>query len=357
MLAHFVVCTSLTVVVSSNYVFNNNLIKEPVTQNPFRLIYKVVQYAIRNKQPTQRSAFTFCEDDPPSQIDFGKSKYGGPFTTEQVEDVKTFFRLIGLVWICSAVFTLTFDYQFFPLRKYNIMYKLFISTNESIDYSQHLRNNIPFTVYSVRVAVGIPLNEILIYPIISRCSGLKSHFKILIAAIALLGGYTVTTVLFTYSRKVITETTISHNDTSVECLFLESAHSLKDTTDFKLFSIPEVLFAISTIWFMIGAIEYYCAQVPHSMKGLLIGCYYAFLGLFVLLDYGSSFLFKTKLFNWSTETIYSCGFWYLQTKIILVVIVVFLCFLIFKCCKKRKREDVLPNEHIFAERYYSTRDY
>ena len=31
-----------------------------------------------------------CEDEPPSHIDFGKNKCGGPFSTEQVEDIKTF---------------------------------------------------------------------------------------------------------------------------------------------------------------------------------------------------------------------------------------------------------------------------
>ena len=32
-------------------------------------------------------------------MDFGKQKFGGPFTEEEVEDVKTFQRLIPLI-IC-----------------------------------------------------------------------------------------------------------------------------------------------------------------------------------------------------------------------------------------------------------------
>ena len=75
------------------------LVKEPVTQNPFKLVYKVIQYAIKNKYPRHRSAFTYCEDDLPSRIDFGKSKYGGPFTTEQVEDVKAFLCLLTVVFV------------------------------------------------------------------------------------------------------------------------------------------------------------------------------------------------------------------------------------------------------------------
>ena len=37
------------------------------------------------------------EEDYPSRIDLGKSQYGGPFTVEEVEDVKTVFRLIPVV--------------------------------------------------------------------------------------------------------------------------------------------------------------------------------------------------------------------------------------------------------------------
>ena len=32
----------------------------------------------------------------PPRIDLGKHKYGGPFTYEQVEDVKTFYMLLQL---------------------------------------------------------------------------------------------------------------------------------------------------------------------------------------------------------------------------------------------------------------------
>ncbi len=82
-------CFCLSIVVSLSYLFDYILLKEPVTQNPFQLVYKVIRYAVSDKHPMCRSAFTYCEDEIPSCIDFGKSKYGGPFTTEQVEDVKT----------------------------------------------------------------------------------------------------------------------------------------------------------------------------------------------------------------------------------------------------------------------------
>ena len=47
-------CVSLSLIVSSNFIFSNNLIKEPAAQNPFTLIFKVVRYAIKNKQRGRR---------------------------------------------------------------------------------------------------------------------------------------------------------------------------------------------------------------------------------------------------------------------------------------------------------------
>jgi hypothetical protein len=70
------------------------------------LIYKVIKFAIVTKHPRCRSAFTYCEDELPSRIDFGKSKYGGPFTTEQVEDVKTLLRLLPLISIFGMIASL-----------------------------------------------------------------------------------------------------------------------------------------------------------------------------------------------------------------------------------------------------------
>ena len=108
------ICVLLSAALSFTLLFNHWLVKEPVTQNPFKLVYNVVRYAIKYKHPRYRSAFTYCEDELPSRIDYGKSKYGGPFTTKQVEDVKTFIRMLAvglfmciLLGIAIAVFTLT----------------------------------------------------------------------------------------------------------------------------------------------------------------------------------------------------------------------------------------------------------
>ena len=78
--------------------FKNLFTIFPHLVNPYKLIFKVLNYARKDKYPERRSALTYWEEDIPSRIDLGMSKYGGPFTVEEGEDVKTLFRLLpGLV--------------------------------------------------------------------------------------------------------------------------------------------------------------------------------------------------------------------------------------------------------------------
>ena len=65
--------------------------KKSRNSNPYYLIYCVLKYAQKHKHPVSRSALTYWENKIPSRIDLGKNKYGGPFTTDEVENVKTFF--------------------------------------------------------------------------------------------------------------------------------------------------------------------------------------------------------------------------------------------------------------------------
>ena len=349
-----VIAMCLTVVVSTNYLFNNQLIKEPVTQNPFKLVYKVVRYAIKTKHPRQRSAFTYWEDDPPSRMDFGKIKYGGPFTTEQVEDVKVFIKVLGLNFAVTFLASLKFNFNFYTTH---LTHKL-IGEHHTVNivyrcFGKDFLNN----VYVLIGLLLIPLNEFLIYPLFHRCISIKIRWKILLGTLFELAGFIVLIILITYARsKYYTEpesTSHSHNYT-LHCLFHEKSNSLmNDIIDYRWFILVEFLFAASNTILLIGTIEFFCAQVPYSMKGLMAGCYYGCFGLCVMFNYGLSRVFRAKLHVWESNTTFNCGFWYLLTKIIPVAMAAFTIVLSIKYHKKRKREDVLPSEHIFAEQYYS----
>ena len=64
----------------------------------------MLNYARNNKYPRLRSALTYWEESAPSRLDLGKDKYGGPFTEEEVEDVKTVLRFCPLL-VCLSVIT------------------------------------------------------------------------------------------------------------------------------------------------------------------------------------------------------------------------------------------------------------
>ena len=79
---------------------------EPGYQNPYKTVYDIMKFAKSHKYPLQRSAFTHCDNKIPSRLDFAKERFGGPFTTEQVENVKTFFRMLVILFATGPVFAL-----------------------------------------------------------------------------------------------------------------------------------------------------------------------------------------------------------------------------------------------------------
>ena len=101
------ICVSgvaITIVMVTYYLLRHHLDTTPILTNPVKLIVKVLNYARKNKYPRLRSALTYWEESAPSRLDLGKDKYGGPFTEEEVEDVKTFFRFVPLL-VCIFGFT------------------------------------------------------------------------------------------------------------------------------------------------------------------------------------------------------------------------------------------------------------
>ena len=160
-----VATANLAMVLSLSFILDNTLVKEPITQNPFKLVYSVIKYAIKNKHPRCRSAFTYCEDELPSRLDLGKHKYGGPFTTEQVEDVKTFLQLVMFVLFGCAMLS--------ALLVVNILRNTLVSalTNSTQVYTPTLQcylNSLYTQAPFYSVVVLIPLNEFIVRPVLYK---------------------------------------------------------------------------------------------------------------------------------------------------------------------------------------------
>ena len=79
---------------------------EPAGANPYKLVYRVVKFAYQHKIPLRRSAFTYCDEESPTRLDVGKHKFGGPFPTKQVEDVKAFWGILKVLITIGPAFLL-----------------------------------------------------------------------------------------------------------------------------------------------------------------------------------------------------------------------------------------------------------
>ena len=58
---------------------------------------------------------TYCESGLPGRLDLAKAKYGGPYTHESVENVKTFFRIL-VVFLGLGGYYFTFSGPFYKVK-------------------------------------------------------------------------------------------------------------------------------------------------------------------------------------------------------------------------------------------------
>ena len=117
----------LAVIIISDCLCQQWLDRAHKVTNPIKLIIQVLNYTRKHSYPEKRSAFTYIDEEQPTRMDYGKEKFGGPFTEEEVEDVKTVLRLLPLV-ICLSlsvsvlevsprVYLFTDDYESFALNR------------------------------------------------------------------------------------------------------------------------------------------------------------------------------------------------------------------------------------------------
>ena len=357
LLQEFLVCICLTVMVVMTLLCDQIFLKEPITQNPFHLIYKVIKYAIKTKHPRCRSAFTYCEDDLPSRIDFGKHKYGGPFTTEEVEDVKTFLRLLLCIFIAAAMACGT-------LSLYSLEYQLIITHEDVIDsydalfHFDRFHDSSWITVIIIEltfyfsVTLLILLYEFIFYPLLrNRIPYMQNYqWKIAVGIFSQIAKVIVLMIIDLIAH----HSYIEHNNinTTIQCIFMEQSGILNSNFNMQWMILVQLFSSISVITSVTGAFEFICSQSPYSMRGLLSGITYCCIMLYSMVGYGIMKPFTTSI-SWGTEAI-SCEFWYLLLILVILILNSIMVCILSKWYKNRKREDVLPNEQVFAERYYTS---
>ena len=328
---------NLSLVLVSLFYLNSWLIKEPVSQNPFKLIYKVSKFAIKNKHLKRRSAFTYCEDEPIGQIDYGKSKYGGPFTTEQVEDVKTFYRVLPIVilggllggeMVAANDLEIHLKYQFVIPHGYRDTERV----NGLSDYYLYssVTNIIPYSA-----ALLLMLYEVFIYPIFHRCfPQVTSLHKVFVGVALQMSTFLAFMTFEILSRQAYLKEN-GYNATA-SCVF-NFDQNLETKFTYNWIAIPDTLFVLSALLMGSGGMEFILAQVPYSMKGIILGVGYCAFSSVVAINTAIEIPFKQRLSVWGTGII-SCGFWFAVLHIVLCIFGCIIGALVIKWYKMRKEK-------------------
>ena len=317
---------------------------EPGQENPYRTVFRVIQFARKHKYPLQRSAFTYGNDYIPSRIDFGKERYGGPFTTEQVENVKTFFRILLVLLALGPTFALEVpsSYLVFPMFGLHALHNHKHIGKNFCDTSEHTWE----TVFVGSGSLMTMLTIIGLFPvytwIISRKIIMKNMLlRILVGVILCLLGATSLFITDIVGH-LKTGASISNN---THCMF--QFHSTNRTLLYPSLNLhwsvlipPNICLGIGPLIVITTTLEFISAQSPQSMKGFLIGVFFAIRGLFQFLN-SMTILPVSIQHPWiiSHPPVISCGFIYLLITVTFGLTGLILFSIAAKKYKYRRRDE------------------
>ena len=316
----YLVCTLLAsfclgVVLISNSFFSPNwLIIEPESSQSLKTIFQVLRFAAKHKAPLNRSAFTYWEEDIPSRIDLGKSKYGGPFTTEQVEDVKTILRLSAISVPLFLVFMLS------NLKTYQPdLLHANVATVYSFFATFFLQS---YATYALLTTFTF---EFLVYPLV------KNKLP------SILKRITIVPLIFTL--------------VSFVCLMLELTHYfsyLSKTTTMWIVSILHN--SMTGILFQVlftSLLEFMCAQSPYHMRGVLV----SFILPFIVLSEAVDWIISNVVEHYLCSTHKWCHLVSLSVE----TLICFTGFLLFctmaRWYKMRMRDEDYSTQRVVEEVY------
>ena len=333
---------------------------EPSRVNPYKLVYKVTKFAWQHKVPVKRSAFTYCEDDIPSGLNLAKDKYGGPYTTEQVEDIKVFYGILKVLFSLGPVFFLTFAADV-PLYQFTLHGSILSLSNRNSS-SIIVYNRDPLKLLLIHdglltplmTTICIPLYLFLLHPFLLNYTpgmlkrmGLGATLTVLLLMCTGAIGARAHTRYEVGCMFDITSTIITLNDTSDDLLDAPSSTG-GPFYDSSLVAIPRALLSLSDMLIYIALYEFICSQSPHSMKGLLIGLSFAIKGLFQVIAALLALPFALAMDN----THISCGVSYYVMNTGVGVVTVLVYVWVANKYKNRERDEP-SNIYMYAENYYS----
>ena len=296
---------SVSLVLVSHSFFKHKLENISLIKNPIKLIVRVLCYARKHKYPENRSALTYWEEEAPSRLDLGKDKYGGPFTEEEVEDVKTVFCVLPL-FIGFVVYFLSDDFYWSAVKSFTLPTCLAVTDSQYFFCSVIL---------------------MLVYLFFIRVC----FYKYIPSMLTRMSVGIFLAFIVTVSKVII--------------FVIERSHP--DINNFgKLLFIPQTIQGLSFILLYPVSLEFTVAQSPVHMRGVMVGLWYA-------TAWGIDYLINTALkFTFNCESQYICtSFHYYITKSVLVLIILIVFVILAKRYKYRVRENEVNIVQIVDDHY------
>ena len=326
-----VIAMCLTMAIGSDYLLKHWLDKDQVIQgdNPLYLILKIVRFTIKSRRkliPSQQHHGVL------SNFDIAKRVYAGPFTHEQVEDVKTFFRVLFVI----AVFMITCS----GLPTVN---------NICDNLAQHLRNwpedtslkgcyeqlSVYYVNYTFLLVVFV-VYQIVIHPLFHTCiPKVKITTKFFCSVLLFLAS--VLSLLGIESAAYVYQ--LEQNQTTTKCSY-QNEHDRLDVYLYWMI-LPNAFNGLSTFLIVFSGLEFICAQAPLNMKGLVLGMAYTLYGVGIIIQVAISIPFVTANIKvWETAPL-TCGMWYFMMQGMIIIISSLMVAVMVKTYKRRKRMNVL----------------
>ena len=290
---------SVSLLLVSHSFFKHKLENISLIKNPIKLVVRVLCYARKHKYPENRSALTYWEEGAPSRLDLGKEFYGGPFTEEEVEGVKTIFRMIPLLISVVAQSSAYEAYQWIMTGKNNantINSSCFIST----EFVSYLTSVVMLMLY--------------MFPIRLICQRYIPNM-LTMQAIGLL-------LTFIEQLTKMTIFIYYHKETNPETQFIQ-----------PILIVPQILQGLVFVFIIPVSLEFIIAQSPLHMRGTMVGMWIASVGM--------GFLFNINLkYPFGCNNKYICtSYYYYMSKSALVLIILVAFVILAKRYKYRVREN------------------
>ena len=337
----------------SLYKFKGHLTVEPAGRNPYTMVYKVLKYAWHHKCPERRSAFTYWEEDIPPRIDLGKSKYGGPFTTEEVEDVKTFLLLL-LVLVSLFGFHLAGN-GYSLLQHLNCKLCPSAIVHDGVSVS-------PNILQTVTVLVSVPILHFAILPRFHRYIPNMLHrlgigvvlvfFQQLAEMVIVLASwedYGTCPPLIT-SRQSLLDFAPIGDCYGSHMYFMVGNHCTSQPLhkycgqgdELFLWSlVPIATHAIAYNLVFMTALEFISAQTPLKMKGLLVTFWYALSS--------QRYLLQAVILLYIDKDKPLLIYYGVKSSLILLSVVLYCC--VAKRYRYRLRDEVVNERYLVEEVY------